>query len=588
MKNIISILSLILFISVSNAQAVETDAPTALSPRGIITTNQPVFSWTAVTGTKAYVLYSVDASGEIAIWKFVGANQAGCLAGIGTCSYFDSSATFAEGAGGFWYVSTFNQRWNSPASDTLEFTVDTKTSFPAPGIPVQLTPSGTIDTNTPTFNWLSVPGFTRYAIYAVDSTGEVKVNNIAECTTETCSYSKANAVFADGSATWEIRTEASDGTNGEWSDILDFTVDTSTTHQVTGAPTALSPSGTINTNQPTFTWTAVTGSHQYAVYAKDANGALKVWNVVGADRAGCGSGSGTCSYTHSTAIFAEGSGSFWKVMTTDDGYGPDSNILEFTVDTTGTADRCDMSIDTDQDRLPDCVETNTGIYVNPLNTGTDPAKVDTDDDALSDGDEVKGTIGGLDLPGMGVSPVHKDLLVEYDWIDDAIDCGFEHTHRPSQAIVNRVSAGFSAAPADLINNPDGQPGINVIHDYGQGGLFTGGNAIEDDDHEIDGIPDRNTQQNGIYFEVVKDENFNANRRGYFHRVLMGHFLRNSQGGIISGISELPGDDTIVSIGCGPANFFPGDFVTFDEIAANTIMHELGHNLGLRHGGGQFL
>ena len=42
----------------------------------------------------------------------------------------------------------------------------------------------------------------------------------------------------------------------------------------------------------------------------------------------------------------------------------------------------------------------------------------------------------------------------------------------------------------------------------------------------------------------------------------------------SGVSELPGDDTIVSLYC---------YGSSDNVA-NTIVHEMGHNLNLHHGG----
>ena len=49
---------------------------------------------------------------------------------------------------------------------------------------------------------------------------------------------------------------------------------------------------------------------------------------------------------------------------------------------------CSM-MDGDDDRLRGCHE---------LAVGTDPANADTDDDGLSDSDEVLGTVAGLDLP----------------------------------------------------------------------------------------------------------------------------------------------------------------------------------------------
>ncbi len=45
--------------------------------------------------------------------------------------------------------------------------------------------------------------------------------------------------------------------------------------------------------------------------------------------------------------------------------------------------------DTDGDGLLDAYETNTGVYVGPTNTGTDPNKSDTDGDGMGDGDEVR-------------------------------------------------------------------------------------------------------------------------------------------------------------------------------------------------------
>ncbi|MFK7911665.1 MAG: sialate O-acetylesterase [Akkermansiaceae bacterium] len=49
---------------------------------------------------------------------------------------------------------------------------------------------------------------------------------------------------------------------------------------------------------------------------------------------------------------------------------------------------CLLAIDSDQDGLDDSVETNTGIYVSPSDTGTDPAKADTDGDGAGDWYEV--------------------------------------------------------------------------------------------------------------------------------------------------------------------------------------------------------
>ena len=220
------------------------------------------------------------------------------------------------------------------------------------------------------------------------------------------------------------------------------------------------------------------------------------------------------------------------------------------------------STDSDGDRLPDSVETNTGVFIDSNNTGTNPNIADTDGDGISDGDEVLGSLAGLDLPAMGVSPLRKDLLLEYDWFDDAIDCG-SHSHRPNAAIIASVTTAFDISPEP---NPDGTNGVNLINDYGQGGAFTGGNFINDVDGVIAG------GVSGSDFLGYKAANFAANRNGYFHYVLLPHRYNTNSGS--SGQAEVQGDDLIVSLYCANSN----------TNVANTIMHEVGHNLNLRHGG----
>ena len=63
--------------------------------------------------------------------------------------------------------------------------------------------------------------------------------------------------------------------------------------------------------------------------------------------------------------------------------------------------------DTDGDGLNDGVETNTGIYVDATNTGTDPKEPDTDGDGLSDSVETNsGTFVSAEDPG--TNPLLKD------------------------------------------------------------------------------------------------------------------------------------------------------------------------------------
>lgn len=228
----------------------------------------------------------------------------------------------------------------------------------------------------------------------------------------------------------------------------------------------------------------------------------------------------------------------------------------------GSTMSCVAPTDADGDRLPDAVETDTGHFESAAATGTDPTDSDTDNDSLSDGDEVLGTTGGLDLPALGTSGVRKDILVEADWFGDSLDCG-THSHRPTVAQETRFSNAFDAAPT---SNPDGSTGINVVLDYGQGGATTGGNLVPDADGVLmSGV-------NSSEFVTIKNANFASNRNGYFHYVLMPH--RYNATSSSSGQAEINGDDLIVSLQCSLST----------NNVANTLMHELGHNIGLRHGG----
>jgi hypothetical protein len=224
-----------------------------------------------------------------------------------------------------------------------------------------------------------------------------------------------------------------------------------------------------------------------------------------------------------------------------------------------TAQGC--GVDTDADGIPDWAETNDGVFRGAFATGTDPFNPDTDGDGLSDGDEVFGTLEGLDLPGLGADPLRKDIFIECDWFAGQFE-GFARDFRPRALAVQRLAQAFADAP---VPNPyDAPDGINIHLDFGQGGVFTGGN-------QLPGAP--------VFilfpqdFRVYKQAHFDPRRLGYFHYAVFANRY-NSATNRSSGVAEIVGDDFMVTM---------VDYLSSYN-QSQTIMHELGHNLGLRHGG----
>lgn len=59
--------------------------------------------------------------------------------------------------------------------------------------------------------------------------------------------------------------------------------------------TPISPSGTIATHKPTYTWDAVANAEYYELAVTDSTGSWPVVNWYSAAEAGCSSGTGLCS-----------------------------------------------------------------------------------------------------------------------------------------------------------------------------------------------------------------------------------------------------------------------------------------------------
>ena len=234
--------------------------------------------------------------------------------------------------------------------------------------------------------------------------------------------------------------------------------------------------------------------------------------------------------------------------------------------------------DTDLDRIPDVFELNDCSAPSNGFTGTDPAKADTDGDSLKDGDEIYGTTDGLDLPGYGCNACHKDLLIEVDWTAATAETDDINKYHSSQSA--RVIAAFADSP---VTNPDGFTGVKLHVDIGQA-PYSGGSYVADPDGDGNIEVDYFDGFDGGELPELKKDHFADNRNGIFHYCVMANSYsyipdEGDEPSTVpsSGRGDLPGDDFIVTLG-------QWGYYGNDDKIGNTFMHELGHNMNLKHSG----
>jgi hypothetical protein len=304
-------------------------AATLISPSGTITTTTPAYNWNAVAGATWYYLWIGDSSANPKIQVWITSSSAGCSSGAGTCSYTPSTALASGSA--MWYIETWNSAGYGPWSSVMTFNVS---AGGVPGAATLISPSGTITTTTPAYNWNAVAGVTYYQLWVNDSSSSASSKIVVWITSAaagcssgagTCSYTPSTAL-ASGSATWWIQTYNPAG-YGAWSSGMAFYVSAG---GVPGAATLISPSGTIGTSTPAYNWNAVAGATWYYLWVTDSSANPKILVWITSAAAGCSSGAGTCSYIPSTAL-ASGSAMWWIETYNSAGYGPWSSGMTFNV-----------------------------------------------------------------------------------------------------------------------------------------------------------------------------------------------------------------------------------------------------------------
>ncbi|MHC4953260.1 MAG: DUF7948 domain-containing protein [Planctomycetota bacterium] len=203
---------------------------------------------------------------------------------------------------------------------------------------------------------------------------------------------------------------------------------------------------------------------------------------------------------------------------------------------------------------------------------------DTDGDGIPDLWESKGYThpsgAFVDLPALGADPLRKDIFVEVDYMQDD-----QFNHRPMQAAIDEVIAAFAAAGVD---NPDGSTGItlHVMIDDALPYSELLGSESAPGAYDWDG-----TDPGVVYFQALKEANFAEEMAVVAHYCVFAHkldFGDQTVSGMSRGSTEtgFAASEFIVSLG----GVGVGGLGSVNQ-QAGTFMHELGHDLGLRHGGG---
>lgn len=289
-------------------------AATLVSPSGAISTNPPTFTWNAVATVTYYHLVVSGPSGTTIIDQWYTAANANCPAGTGQCTA--SPAVTQLGGNHSWWIQTYSDT-SGPWSAPLNFTQNN--GMVKPVAITASAPTGDIATNMPTYTWNADPWAQWYYIWVGNgSTGVVAEwvsRESAGCPngTGTCSATPTTRLKR-GNHVWFVSGWNPLGT-GPWNlPGLAFNV-------TVGSPLTttmlVSPSTPITTNQPTFTWNAVTDANKYLLYVSGPSGVLlNQWMT--ATEVGCPSGTGTCSYTASGALLLSGGSHSWWVQVGND------------------------------------------------------------------------------------------------------------------------------------------------------------------------------------------------------------------------------------------------------------------------------
>jgi surface antigen len=190
--------------------------------------------------------------------------------------------------------------------------------------PSLIAPTGQLNVNKPTYSWTSVEDTTKYVLNVLNSAGALMYENAYTpadiCNEGICTITPPSLLVND-TYVWKVQAQRSDST-APWSTAKAFSVG------IPSVPT--SPTGTVHSAQPTFTWQNVLGAASYNLQINLPDQIIFEEEYLASEIC---EGS-TCSVTPESLDLDSGTYT-WRVETLDsNGIGPWSEDLAFQILTT--------------------------------------------------------------------------------------------------------------------------------------------------------------------------------------------------------------------------------------------------------------
>lgn len=222
------------------------------------------------------------------------------------------------------------------------------------------------------------------------------------------------------------------------------------------------------------------------------------------------------------------------------------------------------------------------VEANHINCTNWRGEADADCDGLANAweeiDSYTDLDSGIAVALPGADPNHKDIYIEIDYMPH---------HIPPASAIDSVVAKFDT-PAFEIYNPDTTYGVR-LHYIIDDPVPDSGGCIDVFNNVRSGPLDSFDEYKQAYFGTSGERSANANiylaKMDVYHYAL---FIHTQCGNVqSSGRAEVPGNDFVVSLGdssWGNIDPVSGHATGSTTYKAATFMHELGHNLGLKHAG----